>query len=61
MKEDEFEKSVSCEELLLAAYDATSRIFSHDALVRAYYNTDSDAMALRDDDDPIRQHGPKDR
>lgn len=61
MKEDEFEKSVSYEELLLAAYDATSRIFSQDALVRAYYNTDSDVMALRDDDDPIRQHGPKDR
>ena len=39
LEEDGFEKSVSCEELLLAAYDAISRIFTQKALVKAYYNT----------------------
>lgn len=59
LEEDDFEKSVSCEELLLAAYDAISRIFSQDALVKAYYNTDPDTMALRDEDDPVMQMGPR--
>ena len=36
LEEDGYEKSVSCEELLLAAYDAISRIFTQKALVRAY-------------------------
>ena len=39
MWEDGYEKSVSCEELLLAAYDAIGRIFTQKALVKAYYNT----------------------
>ena len=36
LEEDGFEKTVSCEELLLAAYDAISRIFTQEGLVRAY-------------------------
>lgn len=59
MEEDDFEKSVSCEELLLAAYAAISRIFSQEALVRAYYNTNPDTIDLRDEDDPVRQLGQK--
>ena len=58
LEEDGFEKTVSCEELLLAAYDAISRIFTQEGLVRAYYNTDPDTIAMRDEDDPIRQLGP---
>ena len=59
MEEDDFEKSVSCEELLLAAYAAISRIFSQEALVRAYYNPNPDTIDLRDEDDPVRQLGQK--
>ena len=59
LEEDGFEKTVSCEELLLAAYDAISRIFTQQALVKAYYNTDPDTIDLRDEDDPVRQLGQK--
>ena len=59
LEEDGFEKSVSCEELLLAAYDAISRIFTQKALVKAYYNTNPDTSDLRDEDDPVRQFGQK--
>ena len=59
LEEDGYEKSVSCEELLLAAYDAISRIFSQKALVKAYYNTNSDTFDLRDENDPVRQLGQK--
>ena len=57
LEEDGYEKSVSCEELLLAAYDAISRIFTQKALVKAYYNTNPDTIDLRDEDDPVRQLG----
>ena len=57
LEEDGYEKSVSCEELLLAAYDAISRIFTQKALVKAYYNTNPDTIDLRDEDDPVRQIG----
>ena len=59
LEEDGYEKSVSCEELLLAAYDAISRIFTQKALVKAYYNTNPDTIDLRDEDDPVRQLGQK--
>lgn len=59
LEEDGFEKSVSCEEILLAAYDAISRIFTQKALVKAYYNTNPDTIDLRDEDDPVRQLGQK--
>ena len=59
LEEDGFEKTVSCEELLLASYNAICRIFSQTALVRAYYNTDPDTIAIRDKDDPIRKICPK--
>ncbi len=59
LEEDGFEKTVSCEELLLAAYDAISRIFTQQGLVRAYYRTDPDSMTLRDDNDPVYSLCPK--
>ena len=59
LEEDGYEKSVSCEELLLAAYDAIIRIFTQIALVKAYYNTNPDTIDLRDEDDPVRQLGQK--
>jgi len=57
-KEDGFEKPVSCEELLLAAYDIIGRIYSDKAVVKAYYRTDPDGMTERYDDDPILKMCP---
>ena len=59
LEEDGFEKTVSCEELLLAAYNVISRIYSQKQVVNAYYNTNPDTMTLRDDNDPVRQMCPK--
>lgn len=52
-EEDGFEKSVSCEELLLAAYDIIGRVYLEKAVVKAYFKTDPDRMTERDDNDPI--------
>ena len=59
LEEEDFEKSVSCEELLLAAYDIISRVFSQTGLIRAYYATNPDTMAERDEDDPVREMCPE--
>jgi len=58
LEEDGFEKSVSCEELLLAAYDVISRVFSQKAVINAFYNTNPDTMTLRYDNDSVRQMCP---
>ena len=43
------ENNITAEDVLIAAYDAISRIFSQEAVIRAYHRTDPDTMALRDD------------
>ena len=58
LEEDGFDKSVSCEELMLAAYDIIGRVYSDKAVVKAYYRTDPDGMTKRDDDDPILKMCP---
>ena len=58
LEDDGFEKTVSCEELLLVAYDVIRRIYSQKQVVNAYSNTNPDTMTLRDDDDPVRQMCP---
>lgn len=58
LEEDGFEKFVSCEELMLAAYDVVSRIFSQKAVVNAYYNTNPDTFTIRDEEDPVRLMRP---
>lgn len=58
LEEDGFEKYVSCEELLLAAYDVINRVFSQKAVINAFYNTNPDTMTLRYDNDPVRQMCP---
>ena len=40
---------VTAGDVLIAAYDAISRIFSQEAVIRAYHRTDPDTMALRDE------------
>lgn len=58
LEEDGFDKTVSCEELLLAAYDIIGRVYSDKAVVKAYFRTDPDRMMERDDDDPILKMCP---
>ena len=58
LEEDGFDKSVSCEELMLAAYDIIGRVYSDKAVVKAYYRTDPDGMTAREDDDPILKMCP---
>ena len=40
---------VCAESAMIAAYDIISRIFSQDAVIRAYHATDPDIMDLRHD------------
>ena len=40
---------VSAESAMIAAYDIISRIFSQEAVIRAYHATDPDIMGLRHD------------
>ena len=39
---------ITPESVLLAAYDIIGRIFSQEAVIKAYYNTDPDTMDLRE-------------
>lgn len=59
LEEDDFDKSPTCEEVLIAAYEIISRVFSDKSVVNAYYNTDPDTKALRSAKDPIRAMCPK--
>ena len=45
----EGDNNITAEDVLIAAYDAISRIFSQEAVIRAYHRTDPDTMALRED------------
>lgn len=45
----EGDNDITAEDVLSAAYDVISRIFSQEAVIRAYHRTDPDTMALRDD------------
>ena len=45
----EGDNDITAEDVLIAAYDAISRIFSQEAVIRTYHRTDPDTMALRDD------------
>ena len=45
----EGDNNITAEDVLIAAYDAISRVFSQEAVIRAYHRTDPDTMALRED------------
>ena len=42
------DNDITAEDVLIAAYDAISRVFSQEAVIRAYHRTDPDTMSLRD-------------
>ena len=45
--EENTDKEITPEEVLLGAYDILSRVFSQEQVSRAYKNTDPDGMSLR--------------
>ena len=59
LEENDFDKSVSCEEAMIAALDVLSRIFPEESVIRAYYRIDPDGLGLRKEDDPVRMMGEK--
>lgn len=52
--EETFDRSVSCEETLLAAFDIISRIYSDNAVTKAYYCLGPDTMGYRRHDDSVK-------
>ena len=56
--EDDMEKSVTAEDLLLAAFNLIAYLYSQNALVKAYYDLDPDCMERRKKSDPIRKYAP---
>ena len=47
----EGDNDITAEDVLIVAYDVISRVFSQEAVIRAYHRTNPDTMALRDDID----------
>lgn len=45
----EGDNDITAEDILIAAYDVISRVFSQEAVIRAYHRTDPDTMALREE------------
>ncbi len=56
--EDDMEKSVTAEDLLLAAFNLIAYPYNQNALVKAYYNLDPDTLDERDKSDPVRKYMP---
>ena len=57
--EPEWPNEVSPAEAMIAAYDVLSQIFGQKAVIDAYYRTDLDTMAVRDEDDDTRSYVSK--
>ena len=45
----EGDNDITAEDVLIAAYDVISRVFSQEAVIRAYHRTDPDTMSLREE------------
>ena len=58
LESDDFEKNVSAEDLLLAAFELISYFYTQNALVKAYYDLDPDCMERRKKSDPVRKYAP---
>ena len=56
--EDDMGKSVTAEDLLLAAFNLIAYLYSQNALVKAYYDLDPDCMARRKKSDSVRKYMP---
>ncbi len=56
--DDDMGKSVTAEDLLLAAFNLIAYLYSQNALVKAYYDLDPDSIARRKMSDPVRKYAP---
>lgn len=56
--EDDMEKYVTAEDLLLAAFNLIAYLYSQNALVKAYYDLDPDCMERRKKSDSVRKYSP---
>ena len=45
----EFDDDVTPEEMLIGAYELISKVYSQEAVIRAYQRTDPDTMDIRTD------------
>ena len=45
----EFDDYVTPEEMLIGAYELISKVYSQEAVIRAYHRTDPDTMDIRTD------------
>ena len=45
----EFDDYVTAEEMLIGAYELISKVYSQEAVIRAYHRTDPDTMDSRTD------------
>ena len=56
--DDDMGKSVTAEDLLLAAFNLIAYLYSQNALVKAYNGLDPDSLDERDKSDPVRKYMP---
>ena len=56
--DDDMEKSVTAEDLILAAFNLIAYLYSQIALIKAYYNLDPDTLGECDKSDPVRKYMP---
>ena len=54
LEEDDWDKTPSCEDAMLAAFDALRRVFPIESVTRAYYRINPESLGLRGKDDPVR-------
>jgi len=57
-EDEENEKYVPAQDLLLAAFRQIDYFYSQNALIKAYYNLDPDTLGERDKSDPVRKYMP---
>lgn len=55
LEEDDWDKTLSCEDAMLAAFDALRRVFPIESVTRAYYRIDPNSLGPWDRDDPLRK------
>lgn len=58
LPQDDMERGLSAEDLLLAAFNLISYFYTQNALVKAYYDLDPDCMERRKKSDPVRKYAP---
>ena len=58
IEDEENDKYVTAQDLLLAAFRLVDYFYSQKALIKAYYNLDPDTLGERDKSDPVRKYMP---